>query len=523
MTETPTSTTTTSVGTSIPSPGLTTTTTAGPLGPIVLEDFTLLDRLAHFDHERIPERVVHAKGGGAFGYFEVTHADITKYCSAKLFSNVGKRTPVALRFSTVGGEQGSADTVRDPRGFAIKFYTEEGNWDLVGNNTPIFFVRDPMLFPSFIHTQKRLPHSHLKDPDMMWDFFSLRPETLHQQSFLFTDRGIPDGFRFMNGYGSHAFCNVNAKGETSYVKYHFKTDQGIRNLSVDKAAELAGSNPDYAVQDLYEAIAKKQYPSWTLYIQVMSLDEAAKATFNPFDVTKTWPHSAYPLIEVGRLALNRNPRNYFAEIEQLAFSPSFMVPGIEPSPDKMLQGRLFSYPDTQRHRLGTNYLQIPVNRPLKVPQTYQRDGAMVVNGNMYEAPNYYPNSKGGPSEDTSQRHRAYRGDFSVVDKYSTYDDDNYSQVGEFYRKTLDAAGREHLTDNIATSLVNASKPVQARAIANFTKCDEDYGRRVQEKVDALAAQKKHEDPTSLPAPSQLNPPRKPFEVAPPSDVMTPRL
>ncbi|CAI5727148.1 unnamed protein product [Hyaloperonospora brassicae] len=374
----------------------------------------------------------------------------------------------SVRFSTVGGEQGSADTVRDPRGFALKFYTEEGNWDLVGNNnTPVFFLRDPMLVPSFIHTQKRLPHSHLKDADMMWDFFSLRPETLHQQSVLFSDRGIPDGFRHMNGYGSHTFSNVNADGDTTYVKYHFKTDQGIRNLSVDQAAALAGSDPDYAIRDLYEAIAQQQYPSWTLYIQAMSVDEAANETLNPFDVTK------------------------FAEIEQLAFSPS---------PDKMLQGRLFSYPDTQRHRLGVNYLQLPVNRPLHD----QRRTA-------------------GTGGATRPSPRGHCGDCSIVDKYATSDEDNYSQVGLFYRKTLDTNGRDHLTDNIAASLVRASPPVQVRAIANFFKCDAHYGRCVQEKVDALTAQAQHVESAVRPTAPQLNPPRKHFVPTPPSDDMTPRL
>ncbi|GLE08905.1 hypothetical protein PINS_up020380 [Pythium insidiosum] len=292
----------------MPPHGITASATAGPRGPIVLQDFALIDHLAHFDRERIPERVVHAKGAGAFGYFEVTHSDaITKVCKAKLFAREGKRTPVAVRFSTVGGEAGSADTVRDPRGFAIKFYTEDGNWDLVGNNTPIFFLRDPILFPSFIHTQKRNPSTHCKDDDMMWDFFSLRPETLHQQTFLFSDRGIPDGYRCMNGYGSHTFVNVNARGEITYVKYHFKTDQGIRNLPVDEAARLAGADPDYAIRDLYDAIARKEFPSWTLYIQTMTPAQAAQSAFNPFDVTKIWPHAAYPLREVGRLVLKPQP------------------------------------------------------------------------------------------------------------------------------------------------------------------------------------------------------------------------
>ncbi|KAI9910990.1 hypothetical protein PsorP6_010890 [Peronosclerospora sorghi] len=515
---------TTSNGAPIPPTGLTASATAGPQGPIALEDFAFLDHMAHFDRERIPERVVHAKGGGGFGYFEVTHVDtISKYCRAKLFSRVGKRTPVAVRFSTVGGEQGSADTVRDPRGFAIKFYTEEGNWDLVGNNTPVFFIRDPILFPSFIHSQKRLPSSHLTNDDMMWDFLSLRPETLHQQTILFSDRGIPDGFRFMNGYGSHTFANVNAKGEVTYVKYHLKTDQGIRNLPVEKAAALAGSDPDYAIRDLYEAIRNKQYPSWTLYIQVMTPEEAAKETVNPFDVTKIWSHSKYPLLEVGRLVLNRNPRNYFAEIEQLAFSPSHMVPGIEPSPDKMLQGRLFSYPDTHRHRLGVNYHQIPVNRPLQVPQTYQRDGFMSIDGNMHGAPNYFPNSKNGPREDPTITYRAYQGDHATVAKYATSDEDNYSQVGHFYRNTLDTAARERLAENIANSLVHATKPIQSRAIANFTKCDPRYGQSVQVKLDAFKARKLRSCSASVQPSSKLNPPRKPFVPAPPSDDLTPRF
>ncbi|KAL3667546.1 hypothetical protein V7S43_007100 [Phytophthora oleae] len=300
---------TTSNGAPLPPTGLTASATAGSRGPIVLQDFALIDHLAHFDRERISERVVHAKGAGAFGYLEVTHDAVPKYSTAKLFDRVGKRTPVAVRFSTVGGELGSADTVRDPRGFAMKFYTEEGNWDLVGNNTPIFFIRDPILFPSFIHTQKRLPSTHLKDDNMMWDFFSLRPETLHQQTFLFSDRGIPDGYRHMNGYGSHTFTNVNAQGEITYVKYHFKTDQGIRNLPVDEAAALASSDPDYAIRDLYDAIKRQDFPTWTLYIQTMTPDQAAAESVNPFDVTKIWPHSSYPLQEVGRLVLNRNPKN----------------------------------------------------------------------------------------------------------------------------------------------------------------------------------------------------------------------
>jgi len=483
-----------------------------------MHDFALIDHMAKFDRERVPERVVHAKGAGAFGYFEVTHSEITKYCKAKLFSQVGKRTPIGVRFSYVSGESGAADTVRDPRGFAVKFYTEEGNWDLVGNNTPIFFIRDPILFPSFIHTQKRHPATHkMKDDNMVWDFFSLRPESTHQLSFLFSDRGIPDGYRFMNGYGSHAFKNINEAGEVHYVKYHYKSDQGIKNLPVDEAEKLAGSNPDYATSDLYEAIAAKDFPTWTLYIQVMTPEQAQKCKYNPFDVTKVWPHAEYPLIEVGRLVLNRNPKNYFAEIEQIAFAPSHFVPGIETSPDKMLQGRLFSYPDTHRYRLGANYQQLPVNKPVSAVNTYQRDGFMCVNDNGGDLPNYFPNSvEGAPQESSKHAFPGYSGDHADVAKYDDKDDDNFTQVGVFYRKTLDEAARDRLTTNIATTLSKASKHIQDRAIANFSKVDPDYGKRVQEKVDAALSDgvSKASIKDSRPA-APVNPPRQPYEAVAP--------
>lgn len=512
---------TSSNGAPVPPEGLTASMTSGSRGPIVLQDFNLIDHLAHFDRERIPERVVHAKGAGAFGYFEVTNTDITKYCKAKLFSHQGKRTPVAVRFSTVGGESGSADTVRDPRGFAVKFYTEQGNWDLVGNNTPIFFIRDPIFFPSFIHTQKRNPKTHLKDPDMFWDFISLRPETTHQVSFLFSDRGIPDGYRMMNGYGSHTFKNVNAQGEAVYVKYHFKTDQGIRNLSVEEANELSASNPDYSLEDLYEAIAQGEFPSWTLYIQVMTFEQAEKCPFNPFDITKVWSHKDYPLIQVGRMVLNRNPENYFAEVEQLAFSPAHMVPGVEASPDKMLQGRLFSYSDTHRHRLGANYQQLPVNQPVCNPaKTYQRDGAMTCGDNMKGAPNYFPNSFNGPAEATSESFHtdSVQGE---VKKYSTKDDDNFTQCGEFYRKILSEAERTRLVENIAGNLMHAQEFIQARAIKNFAACDPDYGDRIQRKINELKQQ-----PTmkkKRPEPACLNPPRAKFTPRAPSPDAKPSL
>jgi len=514
-------------GAPVPEFGLTASTTVGPNGPIAIQDFELIDHLAHFDRERIPERVVHAKGGGAFGYFETTHDSLASICKAKLFSSVGKRCPIAMRFSTVGGESGSADTVRDPRGFAMKFYTEEGNWDLVGNNTPIFFIRDPILFPSFIHTQKREPHTHLKNDQMQWDFFSLRPEALHQVSFLYSDRGTPDGFRHMNGYGSHTYVNVNAQGETTFVKYHFKTDQGIRNLSVARASELAGSDPDYAIRDLYEAIERKDYPTWTMYIQKMTMRESQSVEFDPFDVTKVWPHKQFPLIEVGRIVLNRNPQNYFAEIEQLAFSPSHFIPGIAASRDKMLQARLFSYPDTHRHRLGVNYQQLPVNRPLFEPRTYQRDGAMCFNGNMGSLTNYFPNSVAeAPTENPEYAKSAEIGlnplDATVIKKYSTKDNDNFTQVGVFYNKVLNDAERERLTDNLASSLVKVTIDVRNKVFPLLEKCDPHYGKRVREKVEQAAA-KSQEEAEKMRDTAPLNPPRKPFKAMPPSEATLPRL
>lgn len=462
--------------------------TVGSRGPMLLQDFVYTDEMAHFNRERIPERVVHAKGSGAFGYFEVTH-DITKYCKASVFSKVGKKTRLAVRFSTVGGEKGSADTARDPRGFAVKFYTEDGNWDLVGNNTPIFFIRDPIHFPSFIHTQKRNPVTNLKDADMFWDFITLRPETTHQVSFLFSDRGTPDGYRHMNGYGSHTFKMINDKGEAVYCKFHFKTDQGIKNLMADRAAELGGSDPDYAQRDLYNAIANKQFPSWTLYIQVMTFQQAEKSSFNPFDLTKVWPHRDYPLIPVGKMVLDRNVSNYFADVEQIAFSPIHMVPGIEASPDKMLQGRLYSYSDTHRHRLGSNYLQLPVNCPFGTKaRNYQRDGPQCVDGNQGGAPNYYPNSFSGPADNKRYGECPFKmsGD---VQRYNTADDDNFSQVECFWTKVLSGAERCRLVENIAGHLKDAQEFLQQRAVTNFSKVHRDLGQQLRKALDAYKCQK----------------------------------
>lgn len=456
--------------------------TVGPRGPALLQDFVYQDEMAHFDRERIPERVVHAKGAGAFGYLEITH-DITKYTKAKLFEHVGKKTPLFLRFSTVGGERGSADTARDPRGFAIKFYTEEGNWDLTGNNTPIFFIRDPILFPSFIHTQKRNPVTNLKDPDMFWDFLTLRPESLHQVSFLFSDRGTPDGYRHMNGYGSHTFKLVNAKGEAVYCKFHFKTNQGIKNLSADAAGQLTASDPDYSTRDLYNAIASGNFPSWSFYIQVMTFEQAEKWRFNPFDLTKVWPHGEFPLIPVGQLVLNRNPKNYFQDVEQAAFSPAHMVPGVEASPDKMLQGRLYSYPDTHRHRLGTNYAQIPVNCPFNTRvRNYQRDGPASVDNNQGGAPNYFPNSFSGPLDNTKHLEHTFNVSGDVA-RYNSGDDDNYTQVGDFWRKVLNPQTRKIQVENIAGHLKDAQEFIQKRAVHNFGLADPEYGRMLQEALD----------------------------------------
>ncbi|CAH1389141.1 unnamed protein product [Nezara viridula] len=452
--------------------------TVGKRGPILIQDFTLIDELAHFDRERIPERVVHAKGAGAFGYFEVTH-DVTKYTKLSVFSQIGKRTPVGVRFSTVGGESGSADTARDPRGFAVKFYAEDGIWDVVGNNTPIFFIRDPILFPSFIHTQKRNPVTHLKDADMFWDFISLRPETTHQVLFLFSDRGTPDGYRHMNGYGSHTFKLVNAKGEVHYCKFHYKTNQGIKNLSASRAAELGGSDPDYSIRDLYNAIANKQYPSWTWYLQVMTPKEAETSKINPFDITKVWSHAEFPLIPVGKMVLDRNPKNYFAEVEQIAFSPAHMIPGVEPSPDKMLQGRLFSYTDTHRHRLGANYNQLPVNCPYRTKlSNSQRDGPMAYE-NQDGTPNYFPNSFNGPLPDPSSA----TSQFTVVgdvERHESGDEDNFSQATLFYRKTLKAEERKRLIENISGNLKDAADFIQERALKNFSKVDEEFGKLLKE-------------------------------------------
>ncbi len=365
---------------------------AGPRGPLLLQDFHLIEKLQHFNRERIPERVVHAKGSGAYGTFTVTH-DISRYTKARLFSQIGKQTKMFVRFSTVGGERGSADTERDPRGFAMKFYTEDGNWDLVGNNTPMFFINDPIKFPDFVHTQKRDPHTNLKSAEMMFDFWSRAPESLHQVTMLFSDRGTPDGYRHMDGFGSHAFSLINEKGETTFVKWHLRTRQGIRNLSAQQATALAGSDPDYAQRDLLLAIADGDFPRWDVSLQVATRGELGaweqRTGWNPFDLTKVWPHADFPLIPVGTVELNRNPANYHAEVEQAAFSPANVVPGMGYSPDKMLQGRLFGYHDAQLYRVGSNHQHLQVNAPHCPTHHHQRDGQMAI-ANGAATRNYDP-------------------------------------------------------------------------------------------------------------------------------------
>ena len=449
-------------------------------GPALLQDVHLIEKLAHFNRERIPERVVHAKGAGAGGYFEVTK-DVTKYTKAKFLSEVGKRTEVFVRFSTVGGEKGSADAERDPRGFAVKFYTEEGNYDLVGNNTPVFFIRDPLKFPDFIHTQKRNPGTNLKDANMFWDFLSLTPESLHQVTILFSDRGTPRSFRNMNGYGSHTFKWYNHDKEVSWVKYHFKTDQGIQNLTREEAEHIKGTDPDHATRDLHNAIKKGEFPSWTLQVQIMPFKEAENYRFNVFDVTKVWPHGDYPPIEVGKMVLNRNPANYFAEVEQAAFSPGNFVTGIGASPDKMLQGRLFAYHDAHRYRLGPNYLLLPVNQPKGVKvKNYQRDGYMRFDGNEGDAPNYYPNSFGGPEPDAKAAEPAFEVSGNVSRQPYTHPNDDFVQPGDLYRKVMTDIDREHLIGNIVSHLRNANKEIQLRQSRIFFKADQEYGQRVAE-------------------------------------------
>jgi catalase len=461
--------------------------TAGPRGPVLLQDFHLIEKLQHFNRERIPERVVHAKGSGAYGTFTVTH-DISKYTKAKLFAAVGKQTETFLRFSTVGGEKGSADTERDPRGFAVRFYTEEGNWDLVGNNTPTFFLKDGIKFPDFIHTQKRDPRTNLKSAQNVWDFWSRAPESLHQVTILFSDRGTPDGYRHMDGFGSHTYSLINDAGERVWVKWHFKTLQGIKNLTASEAQRLAGVDPDYAQRDLFNAIDKGDFPRWSVEIQVMDDTQRAaweaKTGWDAFDLTKVWPQGEFPRVPVGVLELNRNPDNYHADVEQAALSPSNIVPGMGYSPDKMLQARLFAYHDAQLYRVGTNHQHLPVNRPRCPFHNQQRDGAMAI-ANGGAAANYDPVRADIPAAGGFGHGDA---GWQVEGNAGRYDtravDDHFTQAGNLFR-LLTEEGKRNLIENIAGSLAGADAAVQDRQIAHFLKADPAYGQGVAEAIRKL--------------------------------------
>lgn len=458
--------------------------TVGPDGPILLQDHYLIEQMANFNRERIAERQPHAKGAGAFGSFEVTN-DVSAFTRAAVFQP-GVKADTLVRFSTVAGEQGSPDTWRDPRGFAVKFYTTEGNYDMVGNNTPVFFIRDPLKFQHFIRSQKRRADSGLRDHDMQWDFWTLSPESAHQVTWLMGDRGIPKTWRNMDGFSSHTYLWANKGGERFWVKYHFKTDQGIEFLTQDEATRIAGEDADYHRRDLFNAIANKKFPSWTLKVQVMPFEEAQDYRFNPFDLTKVWPHADYPLHEVGRLSLNRNPTDFHTEIEQAAFEPNNLVPGVGPSPDKMLLARLFAYADAHRARLGVNYKQVPVNKPQCPVHSYSKDGALRVT-NVTD-PVYAPNSKGGPSASVSQRvdyeKWSASGEFVRAAYTKRRDDDDYVQPRALIRDVMDDAARTRLVDTVSGHLSNGvSKPVLERAFEYWKKIDAEIGSAIQKKLE----------------------------------------
>lgn len=463
----------------------------GQHGPLLLQDFNLIDSLAHFDRERIPERVVHAKGSGAYGEFEVTD-DITDVCLAKFLDTIGKKTRIFTRFSTVGGELGSADTARDPRGFATKFYTEEGNLDLVYNNTPVFFIRDPSKFPHFIHTQKRNPETHLKDANMFWDYLTLNEESVHQVCILFSDRGTPASYREMNGYSGHTYKWSTKDGSWHYVQVHFISDQGNRTLNNEEAGELAGSNPDYAQEDLFKNIAKGNYPTWTCYIQTMTQEQAKKADFSVFDLTKVWPHKEYPMRRFGKFTLNENPKNYFAEVEQSAFAPSHTVPYMEPSADPVLQSRLFSYNDTHRHRLGVNYTQIPVNCPVTgaVYNPHMRDGVMNVNGNLGPVPNYLATSQ--PLEfkefKLQEDQEVWTGAACPFHWKAT--DADFKQASELYKVLARYPNQQrNLAHNVAVHVQAANPDIQDRVFKYFSKVSTELGEAIKKETLELSPRK----------------------------------
>ncbi|ANE34589.1 catalase [Campylobacter hyointestinalis subsp. lawsonii CCUG 27631] len=452
--------------------------TAGAMGPVLLQDYQLIEKLAFQNRERIPERTVHAKGSGAYGELEITE-DISKFTKASVLQK-GEKTKLFIRFSTVAGEAGAADAERDVRGFAIKFYTKEGNWDLVGNNTPTFFIKDGMKFPDFIHTQKRDPKTHLRSNNAAWDFWTLNPETLHQVTILMSDRGIPASYRHMHGFGSHTYSLINDKGERFWVKFHFKTRQGIKNLTNEEAAKIIAKDRESHQRDLYEAIDKGDFPKWDFKIQIMSEEQANNAKFNPFDLTKIWPHADYPLIPVGVMTLNKNPENYFNEVEQAAFSPSNIVPGIGYSPDRMLQARIFSYPDAQRYRIGVHYQQLAVNKPVVEVNNYYVGGAMN-NGSYKQEPHAYyePNSFGGPVESAKFAEPDLAiGDVAQKFNHREYYADYYTDPRALY-KILPADEKDRLYSNIAESMEGVKDEIIQRAISHFEQIDPEYAKGVK--------------------------------------------
>jgi catalase len=458
--------------------------TAGARGPLLAQDWQRFEKKAHFNRERIPERVVHAKGSGAYGTLTIT-GDITQYTRAKVFEP-GKRTESFLRFSTVAGEKGAADAERDVRGFSVKFYTEEGNWDVVGNNTPVFFIRDPYKFMDFIHSQKRHPRTNLRDAAMQWDFWSRSPEALHQITILMSDRGLPRTYRHMNGYGSHTYGLINAAGARHWVKFHFKTEQGHQTNRDGDVGEIIGGDRESHQRDLVEAIDRGESPRWKFYVQIMSEAEADRTAFNPFDLTKVWPHAEFPLIEVGMLELNRNPENYFAEVEQAAFSPANLVPGIGLSPDKVLQMRAVSYGDAQRYRLGANHQALPVNAPRCPVHTYQRDGAMRFDGNGGGSVNYEPNGFGGPVEDPGVGEPGLPLG-PMADRFDHHDgNDDFGQAGDLFR-ILSKGEQERLMDTIAGAMAGVPRDIVDRQIAHFMKADPAYGQGVAVRLRGLAS------------------------------------
>ncbi|MUH37379.1 catalase [Zobellia amurskyensis] len=474
--------------------------TAGERGPVVVQDYKLLEKLAHQNRERIPERVVHAKGWGAMGTFTVTH-DISKYTCAKIFSKVGNKIPILSRFSTVAGEMGAADTERDVRGFSLKFYTEEGNWDLVGNNTPVFFLRDGYKFPDFIHTQKRHPRTNLRSPEAMWDYWSLSPESLHQVTILMSDRGIPTTPMHMNGYGSHTFSFWNNDGERFWVKFHFKTQQGHKHYTNEETAEVIGQTREKYQEELFGAIEAGNFPKWTLKVQIMPEADAEKTPYNPFDLTKVWPHADYPLIEVGELELNKNPDNYWQYVENAAYSPSNVVPGIGFSPDKVLQARIFSYADAHRYRLGTHYEALPANAPITEVNHYNKDGAMRFFSNDFGNPDAYyePNSKGGPEEVPSVEEPPMKisGDVMRYEENDTFGD--YKQPGDLFRM-FNEGQRQRLFNNIATAMEGVSEEIVQRQLKHFYAADPGYGAGV---AKAINDRKGGVDPNSNVRPEEV--------------------